>query len=168
MTATPLANPLDLEDSGTGRVAHPLYPVDQVFLWLPGLPGKERPYCTYNAAHGTSASAGARLYQPEHLHDWNGAFYSPLFPINPGTYICWHLHVSPPIPFHGLPITRSLSLADMGELAQRVLLASEEDPAACSDPLSLLRNDWKCFILASLSWMGLLSGSIAHREAISH
>lgn len=163
MTATPFANTLELEIVATGPGAHPLYPVEQVFLWLPGFRSKERPYCTYNAAQETSVPAGARIYQAERLHDLNGAFYSPLFPINPGTYICWHLHVSPPYPFHGLPITRSLSAADMGELAQRVLLVSEENPTACSDPLALLRNDWKSFILASLSSMGLLSGSIAHR-----
>lgn len=168
MTATPLANILELDTPNACPAAHPLYPVEQVFLWLPGFSGTERPYCTYNAAHGTSASARTRLYQPERLHDRNGAFYSPLFPINPGTYICWHLHVSPPIPFYGLPITRSLSASDMRELAQRVLLASEEDPATISDPLSLLRNDWKCFILASLSRMGLLSGGIAQRVSISH
>ncbi len=86
MTATPLANTLELP--GTRRGAHPLYPVDQVFLWLPGFPGKERLYCNYNAAQGNSASAEARPYQPEQLHDRNGAYYSPLFPINPGTYIC--------------------------------------------------------------------------------
>lgn len=162
MTASPLANTLELETAAASLPAHPLYPVDQVFLWLPGFPGEERPYCTYNAAQGTSASAGVRLYQAERLHDKNGAFYSPLFPINLGTYICWHLHVSPPFPFHGLPITRSLSAEEMGELAQRVLLACEQDPATCPDPLSLLRNDRKCFILASLSVMGLLSGSTPH------
>lgn len=160
MTATPLANPLELEIAGAGIAAHPLYPVDQVFLWLPGFPGENLPYCSYNVAQGISASTKVRLYQPERLRDGNGAFYSPRFPINPGTYICWHLHASPPIPFHGIPINRSLSADDMDELAQRVLLATEEDPASCPDPLSLLRNDRKCFVLVSLSRMGLLSGSI--------
>lgn len=167
MTTASLANTLKLAPADVGQGAHPLYPVEQVFLWLPGFRGTDRPYCTYNAAQGISALVGVQLYQPEQLHDKNGAFYSPLFPINQGSYICWHLHVSPPIHFHGLPITRSLSAADMGELAQQVLLASAEDPATCSDPLSLLCNDWKCYILASLSLMGLLSGSATHRTKIS-
>jgi hypothetical protein len=160
MIATPPANPLKLEIAAASLPAHPLYPVDQVFLWLPGFPGKERPYCTYNAAQGISVASGTQLYQAERLHDGNGAFYVPRFAINPGTYICWHLHTSPPVPFHGVPVTRSLSAAEMDKLAQRVLLTSGENPAMYPDPLVLLRNEWKSFILASLSRMGLLSGGI--------
>jgi len=164
MTATSLTNPLELEIGGAGLSAHPLYPVEQVFLWLPGFPGEERPYCTYNEAQGIPALSGARLYQPERLHDGNGAFYSPLFPIDAGTYVCWHLHVAPPFPFHGVPVTHSLTAAEMGELAQRVMLASEEEPALFPDPVTLLRNDRKCFVLACLSRMGLLSASVPHRR----
>lgn len=164
MTATPLTNTLAQEILGAGLAAHPLYPVEQVFLWLPGFPGKERAYCTDNAAQGISVSSGPPIYHDDRLHDRNGAFHAPRFAINPGTYICWHLHVSPPVPFHGVPINGSLSTAEIGELAQQVLLASGEEPAMYPDPLKLLRNDRKCFILVSLSRMGLLSGSIAHRE----
>ena len=144
------------------QVAHPLYPVDQVFLWLPGFAGNERPYCTYNAAVDDPTFPGFRVYQPEEHHDKNGAFLSPLFPISPGTYTCWHLHSSPPIPFHGVPITRSLSAMEMSDLAQRVLLSTGEDPSLYPDPLALLRNPWKSFILAGLSRMGVLSGSVPH------
>lgn len=36
----------ETRDSGT-RTAHPLFPVDQAFLWLPGFTGEhEHPYCT--------------------------------------------------------------------------------------------------------------------------
>ena len=161
MSATSLSPTSKLNPTNAGEGAHPLYPVEQVFLWLPGFRGTERPYCTYNAARGISATTGPQLYQPARLHDENGAFYSPLYAINPGSYICWHLHVSPPIHFHGLPITRSLSAADLRELSQLVLLASDEDPSIYSDPLTLLCNDWKCYVLASLSMMGLLSGSPA-------
>lgn len=167
MSASSLANTLKLDPAVTSQVAHPLYPVEQVFLWLPGFRGTDRPHCTYNAAQGISSSVGVQLYQPEQLHDTNGASYSPLFPINQRSYICWHLHVSPPTHFHGVPITRTLSAADMGELAQQVLLASAEDPATFSDLLSVLCNDRKCYILASLSLMGLLSGSPTQRTNIS-
>ena len=159
MNASPLAKLMGSENADLSPAAHPLYAVEQVFLWLPGLPGMERPYCTYNSEHRFfSAWCGVWLYEPEKLHDENGAFYSPLFPINPETYICWHLHVSPPVPFHGVPIIHSLSIEEMSELARRALLASEEDPATYPDPLAILRNDRKSFILASLSQMGLLCG----------
>ena len=158
MNATPLMNLMQYDRP----VAHPLYPVEQVFLWLPGFPGKERPYCTYNAAQEIPDSSGFRVYQPEDSHDKNGAFHSPLFPINPKTYICWHLDTTPPIPFHGVPITHSLSSKEMSDLAQRVLVSTEEDPALYPDPRTLLRNDRKSFILASLSRMGMLSRSVLH------
>lgn len=158
MNATSLENLMQYDRP----VAHPLYPIDQVFLWLPGFPGKERPYCTYNAAHEIPNSSGFRVYEPEDHYDENGALHAPLFPINPGTYVCWHLHTTPPIPFHGVPITHSLSTQEMSDLAQRVLLSTGEDPALYPDQQALLRNDRKCFILASLSRMGVLSGSVLH------
>ena len=158
MNATSIKLPIQRD----GPVAHPLYPVEQVFLWLPGLPGAERPYCTYNAALESPNLSEFRVYEPADHHDENGALHSPQYPINPGTYICWHLHTSPPIPFHGVPITHSLSTQEMSELAQRVLISTGEDPSLHPDPRALLRNDRKCFILASLSRMGVLSGSVLH------
>jgi hypothetical protein len=159
MIATSPSNTLKLVPPNATQGAHPLYPVEQVFLWLPGFRGAGHPYCTYNATRGTSASNGLQLHQSVRHQDENGAFYSPLFPINLGSYVCWHLNVSPPVHFHGLPVIRSLSAADFGELAQQVLLSSEEEPNNYSDPLTLLCNSWKCHVLASLSIMGLLSGS---------
>ena len=146
------------------QVAHPLYPVEQVFLWLPGFAGEEHPYCSYNEVEGTTNIFTTRLYQEERLHDTNGAFYSPLFPIDPGTYICWHLDVTPPMPFHGVPVIHSLSVLEMAELAQQVLIASEEDPAAYADPLIQLCNNRKSFILATLARMGLLSTGSCYRD----
>ena len=164
MIPSSLAHFPRLTSAEISQVAHPLYPVEQVFLWLPGFAGEEHPYCSYNEALGASGIFNTRLYQEERLHDTNGAFYSPLFPIDPGTYICWHLDVTPPMPFHGVPVIHSLSTSEMGELALQVLIASEEDLATYADPLIQLCNNRKSFILATLARMGLLSTGICYRD----
>jgi hypothetical protein len=139
--------------------AHPLFPAHQAFLWLPGLPGDQNPYCSYNERHPSHGMRGDRWVSGESLHDANMAPYAPPYPVSPETFITWHTNVSPPFPFHPVPIARSLSGSEMEELARRVAKRMNLKPDAFRHPLQVLKNDSKCFVLASLADMGLLAGT---------
>ncbi len=133
------------------RSAHPLFPSDQAFLWLPGFAGDMRPYCTYNV----QSHADGPDSQPTD-HDGNGARFMPPFPVSPETHILWHTNITPAFPFHPVPVTRTLSPGEMVELAQRVIRLLGESEDRFADARTVLRNDYKFHILAMLSEMGLL------------
>jgi hypothetical protein len=135
----------------TVRPAHPLFPPHQVFLWLPGLPGENLPYCTYNERLLESKDELAFLLDSD--RDENNARYSPPFPVSRQTYIMWHSDTVPPFPYHGVPISRSLSAAEMEKLARRVILMKEEKPSDYPQLLSVLINQNKIYIYLALAEM---------------
>ena len=142
--------------------AHPLYPANQVFLWLPGLPGQELPFCSCNEAPVVSVQGG--IVASDVLHDREGNLYAPPFPVSPHSFVSWHTHVTPPIPFHPVPIKRFLTIAELEGLARKVVEVSGEQISANSHLLSILRNEYKSYILYFLAHMGVLEGVTPHRK----
>lgn len=140
--------------------SHPLFPSDQVFLWLPGLPGEQLAHCTYNEACGIPGSPDFRRANRLPLLDENQVSYALPFPVSSATSIAWHTNVIPPFPFHPIPIARSLSATEMECLGRRVHFLAYQDADDCTNPLQILRNDRKCYVLAALAEMGLLAGRV--------
>lgn len=136
------ANPRQMPE--TAQAAHPLFRTEQVFLWLPGLAGDHLPYCTYNEMTGDDL---------EPHHDENHAFYSPPFPVSRETYISWDTQVSPPFPYHAVPIPHSLSPRQMEDLARRVIALMDASPEDFPDPLRVLTNPHKNHIYLALAEM---------------
>ncbi|GAA5126446.1 hypothetical protein JIN84_15500 [Luteolibacter yonseiensis] len=137
--------------------AHDLFPSSQAFLWLPGFAGEERAYCTYNEFRDTPLSVNQRRFHLLPEQDDNGAPYVPPFPVSRETHICWHTNVRPPYPYHPVPLARSLSPEEFADLGRKVTELAGENPAAYPDPVAVLRNQNKTYILAALAGMGLLS-----------
>ena len=153
-----------MSDNGSGspavatKSAHPLFPPDQVFLWLPGLPGDQVAHCTYNEArdlHGSSLGHPPR-------RDKNNAFFAPLYRVNSKTYTAWQTDVTPPFPFHPVPIARTLGPAELEDLGRRVHFLANNNLDVPEDPLQVLRNSCKCFVLAVLAKMGYLADQVLH------
>lgn len=149
-------SPATMSHSQPPQSAHPLFPADQVLLWLPGFSGVERPYCTYNESreHPGAHNTGPFPLLPE--CDGKGAPFIPPFPVSSGTYITWHTHVTPPYPYHPVPLERTLSVGEMEDLGRRVIRLLGEDEDAFDDPRAVLRNEFKFHILAVLAAMELL------------
>jgi hypothetical protein len=140
------------------RSAHNLFPPDQALLWLPGLAGDETPYCTYNEHRADLRYDNRRSdWMPE--QDQNGATYIPPYPVSNETHIAWHTNVCPPYPYHPVPLVRTLSALELSELGRNVTELLGEKPDAHADPVKVLRNDHKPYVLAALARMGLLPGS---------
>lgn len=137
--------------------AHPLFPPDQVFLWLPGFEGEERAYCSYNEIPSQTESVQSRNNPQK---DDQGTIFAPPYPVSYETNISWHTDVSPPYPYHPVPIARSLSSAEMTVLARQVTDLLDDPAEKTDDPLSILRNSRKCYILAALARFGLLPGPV--------
>lgn len=150
-----------LESARPGvQPAHPLFPADQAFLWLPGLPGTQAAHCTYNESRGIPGSREYRRTSRRPLHDENQVCYAPPFSVSSETCIAWHTNVTPPFPFHPIPISRTLSTAEMEGLGRRVHFLANQNADECTNPLQILRNDRKCYVLAALAEMGLLAGRV--------
>lgn len=137
---------------------HPLFPASQAFLWLPALSGDALPFCTYNGGNGNRhpyrQGCGADVTE-----DGNGAPFSPPYPISPRTFVALNAAVTPPVSYHAIAIRRTLCTAEMERVGRRVMSlinAGGRQPA----PLQLLKSDHKFYILAALSQMGLLCGTI--------
>jgi len=148
-------NPSDCE------AAHVMFSADQAFLWLPGLPGDEVAFCTYNHPPGHAVGAGP---DGKECHaDANGAPWTPPDLVSRESFILWDRHASPPFPYHPVAIKRSLTREETAELGRQVAsMAGTGGPV--DDAVSLLRNDNKCAILTVLSQMGLLAGPSANRS----
>ena len=144
------------------RAAHPLFPSHQVFLWLPGQPGPELPFCSCNEAPDLTMEA--TNFPNDSLHDSEGNLYAPPFPVSHRTFVSWHTHVIPPVPFHPVPIKRFLSIAEMEGLARKVLEVSGHQLSGNDHLLSILRNQYKSYILCFLAHMGVLEGVTPHRK----
>lgn len=145
------------------KPAHLLFPPDQAFLWLPGLPGDQVAYCTYNESHGNPESiesTESRRISRKPDRDENQALYAPPYRVSTATYIAWHTNVTPPFPFHPVPIARSLSEAELETLGRHVLFLANPNTDQHGDPLQSLRNDRKCLVFAALAAMGCLAGSV--------
>lgn len=157
-------NPKQITPEKATPSAHPLFPSHQVFLWLPGLPGPELPFCSCNEAPDTLATDEMSAFPNDTLHDSEGNLYAPPFPVSHRTFVSWHTHVTPAVPFHPVPITRFLSIAEMEELARKVLNVSGEQLSRNAHLLSMLRNQYKSYILCFLARMGVLEGVTPHRK----
>ena len=145
------------------KPAHLLFPPDQAFLWLPGLPGDQVAYCTYNESRGNPESTEtteSRWISRKPDRDENQALYAPPFRVSTATYIAWHTNVTPPFPFYPVPIVRSLSAAELETLGRHVLFLANPNTDLHGDPLQFLRNDRKCLVFAALAEMGYLAGSV--------
>ncbi len=118
--------------------ATPLFPPSQAFLWLPDKPGLDIPFCSCDEV---PRSPTARSGEP--LHD--GERY-----------------LSPPLPFHPIPINRFLTLDELQELAREVRRATGASPMKLNHPLDVLRNENKGYILVFLARKNLLSGGAPH------
>lgn len=136
--------------------AHPLFPANQVFLWLPGFTGNERPYCTYNEFPEHPAAFDRRRLELLPTEDENGASYIPPFPVSSETHISWHTNVTPPYPYHPVPLAHTLSRAELEDLGYSVMRMIDDDPDSHSDAQWVLRNEYKSFVLAALAQMHLL------------
>ncbi|MES2922540.1 MAG: hypothetical protein V4819_13390 [Verrucomicrobiota bacterium] len=143
--------------------AHPLYPSHQVFLWLPGMAGQELPFCSCNReAPGIAIEDG--VFASDDLHDSEGNLHAPPFPVSHRTFVSWHTHLTPPVSFHPVPIKRFLSISEMEDLARKVLEVSGEELSGNAHLLSILRNEYKCYILYFLARSGLLDNTTPHRK----
>ncbi|MES2921921.1 MAG: hypothetical protein V4819_10250 [Verrucomicrobiota bacterium] len=94
--------------------------------------------------------------------DQNQALHAPPYRVSTESFIAWHTDVTPPFPFHPVPIARTLGAAELAELGRRVHLLANHQTDLHVDPLRILRNDCKCFVLAVLAGMGLLAGKVPH------
>lgn len=137
--------------------AHDLFPVNQVFLWLPGFAGDEQAYCTYNEFRETPLAPSQRRFHLLPEQDDNGASYAPPFPVSRETHITWHTNVRPPYPYHPVPLARSLSSEELTELGRKVIELLGEGADSHPHPMNVLRNQNKTYVLAALAGMGLLS-----------
>lgn len=142
------------------KSAHPLFPPDQVFLWLPGLPGDQVAHCTYNESRDTQGSPVSRRARRLPVRDTNHASFAPPYRVSAESFVSWHTGVTPPFPFHPVPIARTLGAAELEELGRRVHLMVTNNADAPGNPLQVLRNSCKCFVLAVLAEMGYLAGQI--------
>jgi hypothetical protein len=135
--------------------ALPLYPPSQAFLWLPGLPGEQLPYCSYNEQSGA-----ASLEKPGRpwgaAADDTGAPYSPPFAVSQETEICWHKNSSPPSPFHPIPIARTLTDMDLVELADYVIRLMGGAPKDFAEKLKIIHYDFKSYVMGALAVLDLL------------
>ena len=143
-----------------GKSAHPLFPPDQVFLWLPGLPGDQMAHCTYNESRDHPGSPVGRRTRRLPVRDANHASFAPPYQVSAESFIAWHTGVTPPFPFHPVPIARTLGAAELEELGRRVHLLATNNADAPGNPLQVLRNSCKCFVLAVLAEMGYLAGPV--------
>ena len=146
------------------KSAHPLYPSEQAFLWLPGFAGPERPYCSYNEYREHPGGFDKRRYDFLPSRDENGAFYITPFPVSPETHISWHTNVVPPYPYHPVPILRTLSEDELDELGRRVHAMVEQGEDSSDDVQAALRNQHKTLILAALAEMKLLGCTAMRRS----
>lgn len=147
--------------------AHPLFPPEQAFLWLPGFDGEEEPYCTYNEFRAHPAAFDIRRFNHLPTQDEDGVSYIPPYPVSPETYISWHTNVNPPYPYHPIPLLRPLVADELIALGRAVLKLTGKNKADCPDPVRILTNAHKSAILSGLTDLGLLdSGSkpISGRE----
>ena len=142
------------------KSAHPLFPPDQVFLWLPGLPGDQVAHCTYNECRDNQDPSVSRRGRRLPVRDTNHASFAPPYRVSAESFIAWHTGVTPPFPFHPVPIARTLGAAELEALGRRVHLLVTNNADAPSNPLQVLRNSCKCFVLAALAEMGYLAGQI--------
>jgi len=135
--------------------AHPLFPADQAFLWLPGFRSERLAYCTHNRMPAVTVAASTRdsSFPTGSGCDVNGASFSPLYPVSKVSYISWHLNVTPPFPYHAVPIARTLSGAELLDLAKRVITLREERLQDYPQPLQVLTNEHKIFIYMALADM---------------
>jgi hypothetical protein len=82
------------------------------------------------------------------------------YPVSPLTSISWHADCIPAFPFHPVPIPRSMSVAELVDLARRVrALAGEKED---EDPQSLgsLPIGRKALVYQALAAMGILASFI--------
>ncbi len=142
------------------KSAHPLFPPDQVFLWLPGMPGEQMAHCTYNESRENLAVPVSHRTRRLPVRDANHASFAPPYRVSAESFIAWHTGVTPPYPFHPVPIARTLGAAELEELGRRVHLLATDNAEASGNPLQFLRNSCKCFVLAVLAEMGYLAGSV--------
>lgn len=149
------------------RSAHPLFPSTQAFLWLPGFAGDERPYCSHNEFREHPGGFDKRRYEFLPVQDENGAFFIPPFPVSPETYISWHTNVTPPYPYHPVPVARTLTTGEMEELGERVIRLLGENPDSFPDARAVLRNEHKSTVVAGLAGMKLLPPPATGAEADS-
>jgi len=138
------------------RTAHPLFPADQAFLWLPGFSGEHSPYCTYNEFRADPPAGDHRRFNRLPEHDSNGARFIPPYPVSRETHIAWHTNVNPPYPYHPVPLRHSLSAGELEELARTVSALMNERAGIDGNPLAVLNNNHKSYILTALATMGLL------------
>jgi len=130
--------------------AHPLFPVDQAILWLPGIPGYGEPYCSYNESVPACAEVPDVL-RPASARKKTVPF-APRHPVSRETFVSWDLSSSPPLPFHPVPISRALTGREMRELADRVgRMTGDELPT----PGTVLHNARKAQVYSVLSEMGV-------------
>ncbi len=139
------------------RTAHTLFPADQSFLWLPGFTGEEHPYCTYNNESPTdSVGSDSSSFNLLPLADEKGTYHTPPFPVSSETHISWHTNVTPPYPYHPVPVVHPLSAQELDELGRNVIELLDEKSEAYPDPRIVLKNNHKSYILAALARMDLL------------
>lgn len=153
-------NVLTYEEAAV-QPAHPLFPINQAFLWLPGLSGEEAAFCSYNEMRGDPGSGIDRRLNRKPAFDDREAYYAPPYPVSRETFIAWHTDHSPPFPYHPLPISRTLTAAEMADLASQVISLLGQEPEKHPSPLRVLNNDHKCSVLVALLRMELLDRFMA-------
>lgn len=76
--------------------------------------------------------------------------------MNGDSHISWHTNVTPPYPYHPVPVVHPLTAEELDELGLAVIRMMEEALDLWPDPRLILRNSHKSYILAALAGMGLL------------
>lgn len=157
MTTTSL--PPHLERAATKKF-HPLFPASQAFLWLPGLAGKEVPFCSYNMRPCDDAEPDVQPLSEADAADANGAPFCPPFQISTRTFVAWDERSWPAFPYYPIPIRRTLAAEEIQQIGRRVLRLVGLECAPDLDPLQVLKNDYKCYVFAVLSRLEMLTGTV--------
>ncbi|RYD18841.1 MAG: hypothetical protein EOP88_21175 [Verrucomicrobiaceae bacterium] len=131
--------------------------MDQAFLWLPGFTDEhEHPY-------GTLHNESTEDSHPRDVH-LTGAedqiYQIPPFPVSADSHISWHTDVTPPYPYHPVPVVHALTAGEMDELGLAVIRMMDDTLDLWPDPRLVLRNNHKSYILAALARMGLLQSIV--------
>ncbi|MEO7100211.1 MAG: hypothetical protein ABI162_12680 [Luteolibacter sp.] len=132
------------------------FPSDQVFLWLPESEGEESAYCSGNNVLPKAAEVNP-----------SEAPFTSISLKRFGSHIRWQMGFSPSSPYHPVPVAHSLSADEMKMLSVKVIELLDDPDENPTNPLAILRNDRKSFILAALAKLGLLPQPSAPLSASS-
>ncbi len=122
------------------------FPDDQAYLWLPDFCGEARSPRAFEYQRSLLfAKSGKR----------NNASNPPCRVVS-GTRISGDTGGSPSYSCQSLPVAHPLSVSELEDLGRCVIELLDDEDVKNSDPLTVLRCEYKTFVIAALGRMGLL------------